>query len=516
MPEGPTPAEEVIDVLDRVGSPGTMAMAGPRFFGFVIGGSMPVTVAANWLATAWDQNTGLYNVTPTTAHLEEVALAWLVDLFGLPPETGGAFVTGATVANFSCLAAARRSVLLKAGWDVEADGMSGAPPVTVITGEEVHPTVVKALGLLGLGRRRAIRVPVDDQGRMRADALPPIEGPTIVCTQVGNVNTGAVDPVSTVCDVAHDAGAWVHVDGAFGLWAATSPEYAYLVDGVEKADSWATDAHKWLNTPYDCGLAFVRDAEMLRAAMALTAEYLPTDTPHRNPSDYAPELSRRARGVEVWAALRHLGRSGVAELIDRTCTHARRFAEGLTDAGFTVLNDVVLNQVLVSFGDPEATRRVITALQNDGTCWCGGTEWQGKTAMRISVSSWATTTYDVEMSIDAMIRAADQVAPPPARFRGDHGLANQSGEPRVDRVLEWYQNEPGDDFIGEELLDMSLAELKAIVRPASDDPDMLQSYEVETIEEVAELQKHVKHPIDLAAHTYFVAAYQPESGHDPD
>ena len=413
LPEGVTDPHEVLALLDEVGTPATMAMAGPRFFGFVIGGSLPVTLAANWLATAWDQNTGLYQPTPATSHTEIVALGWLLDLLRLPPESAGAFVTGATVANFTALAAARRAVLQQVGWDVDADGLAGAPPVGVVMGDEVHPTVIKSLGLLGLGRRRAVRVPVDDQGRMRADLLPPISGPTIVCTQVGNVNTGAFDPVSEVCDAAHAAGAWVHVDGAFGLWAAASPALAHLVEGVGEADSWATDAHKWLNVPYDCGLAFVRDGEQLRAAMALTAEYLPTDTPYRNPSDYAPELSRRARGVDVWAALRHLGRSGVADLVDRCCRHARRFADGLSDAGYEVLNDVVLNQVLVAFGTPDATRRVVAGVQEDGTCWCGGTEWQGRVAMRISVSSWATTDADVERSLDAMIRVARREVPSP-------------------------------------------------------------------------------------------------------
>jgi glutamate/tyrosine decarboxylase-like PLP-dependent enzyme len=415
LPDAPEAADRVIALLDEVGSPATMAMAGPRFFGFVIGGALPVTVAASWLATAWDQNSTLHQVTPATAVLEHVALRWLLDLLRLPADSEGAFVTGATVANFSALAAARGAVLKRAGWNVEADGMFGAPPITVIVGAEAHPTLLKSLGLLGLGRERVVRVPVDAQGRMRADALPSISGPTIVCVQAGNVNTGAFDPVAEVCRIAHAAGSWVHVDGAFGLWAAAAPSRAHLTAGIELADSWATDAHKWLNVPYDCGIAFVRDADALRAAMAITAEYLPTDTPYRNPSDHTPELSRRARGVEVWAALRQLGRAGVAELVERCCRHARRFAEGLADAGCEILNDVVLNQVLVSFGDAATTRRVIAAIQADGTCWCGGTEWQGRTAMRISVSSWATTDADVERSLDAMHRAAraEQLAAQP-------------------------------------------------------------------------------------------------------
>jgi glutamate/tyrosine decarboxylase-like PLP-dependent enzyme len=406
LPDGPADPQEVLRLLDEVGSPATIATAGRRFFGFVIGGSLPVTLAANWLAGAWDQNSALYHVTPATALLEEVALGWLVDVFGLPAGSGGAFVTGATVANFSALAAARHGVLERAGWDVEADGLFGAPPISVVVGEEAHPTLFKSLGMLGLGRNRVIKVPVDGQGRMRPEALPRLSGPTIVCVQAGNVNTGAFDPIREVCGKAHAAGAWVHVDGAFGLWAAVAPSRAHLVAGMEEADSWATDAHKWLNVPYDSGLAFVRDPEALRAAMAITAEYLPTLSEHRNPSDYTPELSRRARGVEVWAALRALGRSGLAEMIGRACRHARRFAEGLQAGGHRVLNEVVLNQVLVSFGDAATTERVIAELQADGTCWCGGTVWQGQTAMRISVSSWATTEEDVERCLETMLRIA--------------------------------------------------------------------------------------------------------------
>ena len=398
-------------MMDEIGSPATMAMAGPRFFGFVIGGSLPVTLAANWLASAWDQNSALYNVTPATARLEQVALRWLIELFGLPENCSGAFVTGATVANFTALAAARHAVLERAGWNVEADGLFGAPPITVVIGQEAHPTLIKSLGLLGLGRNRVMRVPVDGQGRMRVDALPALTGPAIVCVQAGNVNTGAFDPIGAICQQAHAEGAWVHVDGAFGLWAAVAPSFAHLADGMQQADSWATDAHKWLNVPYDSGLAFVRNASALPAAMAITADYLPTDSPYRNPADYTPELSRRARGVEVWAALRGLGRLGLAEMIERCCRHARRFADGLSAAGYAVLNDVVLNQVLVSFGDAETTQRVIAAIQADGTCWCGGTVWQGHTAMRISVSSWATTEDDVERSLKAMLRIAASIAP---------------------------------------------------------------------------------------------------------
>jgi glutamate/tyrosine decarboxylase-like PLP-dependent enzyme len=405
LTEEPTPPQQVIDLLDEVCSPATMAMAGPRFFGFVIGGSLPVTVAANWLAGAWDQNSGLFTPTPATAQLEQVALNWLLDLFKLPPACGGAFVTGATMANFSALGAARHALLKRAGWNVEADGLFGAPPITVIVGEEAHPTLFKSLGLLGLGRNRVVKVPVDAQGRLRADAIPSLSGPTIVCVQAGNVNTGACDPFPEICERAHAAGAWVHVDGAFGLWATTAPSTASLATGMDAADSWATDFHKWLNVPYDSGIALVRDAQALRAAMAITADYLPTSE-FRNPSDFTPELSRRARGVEVWAALRSLGKQGVAELVERNCRQARRFAAGLEAAGFKVLNDVVLNQVLVVFKDAATTNRVVSKIQTEGTCWCGGTVWQGQTAMRISVSSWATTDADVERSLEAMVRIA--------------------------------------------------------------------------------------------------------------
>ena len=408
MPEHPSPAEEILALLDSY-SAATMAMAGPRFFGFVIGGVLPASLAANWLAGAWDQNSALAGVTPLTAKLEDVALRWLRDVLGLPPETGVGFVTGATVANFTCLAAARHTVLAQAGWDVEADGMFGAPEVAVVVGEEAHPTLFKSLGLAGFGRNRVVRVPVDKQGRMRADVFPDLSGPTIVCLQAGNVNTGAFDPAPQIIPKAKAANAWVHVDGAFGLWAAAAPCKAHLMAGYADADSWATDAHKYLNTPYDSGLAFVRSPDLLQAAMAVSAAYLPSSS-IRDPANFTPELSRRARGIEVWAALHTLGRSGLADLVERTCRYAVRFAEGLRIAGYTILNEVVFNQVLVMFGDAERTRRVIAGIQQDGTCWCGGTTWQGHTAMRISVSSWATTDADVERSLQAMIRVAREQA----------------------------------------------------------------------------------------------------------
>jgi glutamate/tyrosine decarboxylase-like PLP-dependent enzyme len=407
LPDVPESDEAVIARLDEIGSPATVASAGGRYFGFVVGSSLPVTVAASLLASAWDQNAGIVALSPVAARLEEVAMRWLLDVLALPPTCAAGFVTCATQANFCALAAARHALLARQGWNVEADGLFGAPAIQVVVGEEVHVSVLKALMLLGLGRARVTRVPVDGQGRMRADRLPPMDDHTIVCIQAGNVNTGAFDPPAAIIQKAKSAGAWVHVDGAFGLWAAAAPARAHLVEGFADADSWATDAHKWLNVPYDSGVVFVRHPPHLRDAMTVTAPYLVRGS-HREPEDYAPEFSRRARGVEVWAALRALGRRGLADLIERTCRHATRFAEGLKRAGYEILNDVAINQVLVSFGAAETTRRVIANVQAEGTCWAGGTVWQGHTAMRISVSSWATTEDDVERSLAAIIREAEK------------------------------------------------------------------------------------------------------------
>ena len=400
----PCDPAQVIAQLDECGSPATVATTGPRYFGFVTGGSLPAAMAANMLAAAWDQNGALKIQSPVGAKLEDVARGWLVDLLGLPRDAGVGFVTGATMANFTALAAARHALLKRAGWDVEEQGLYGALEIRVVVGDEVHVSLTKALAMLGLGRARIAKVPVDDQGRMRAELLPPLDSMTLLCLQAGNVNSGAFDPAVEICAKAKQAGTWVHVDGAFGLWAAAAPGRAHLMEGYAAADSWATDCHKWLNVPYDSGLAFVRDAGDLRNAMALSAAYLHMSAADREPCLYTPEASRRARGIEVWAALRSLGRRGLAELIDRNCRLAARFAEGLRE--YEILNDVVLNQVLVSFGDPEKTRRVIREIQADGTCWCGGTEWHGRTAMRISISSWATTEADVDLSIEAIRRIA--------------------------------------------------------------------------------------------------------------
>jgi glutamate/tyrosine decarboxylase-like PLP-dependent enzyme len=408
LPVEPSPAQDVLALLDDYGSPATVASTGGRYFGFVTGGSLPAALAANWLAAAWDQNATLCVMSPGAARLEEIALRWLRELFGLRPECSCGFVTGATMANFTGLAAARHALLARAGWNVEDRGLFGAPELKVVAGAEVHVSLLKALSLAGFGKTRLTTVPVDGQGRMPADTLPALDDMTLVCIQAGNVNTGAFDPAAAICERAHKAGAWVHVDGAFGLWAAAAPTRAHLTAGVSEADSLATDCHKWLNVPYDCGLAFVQNSAHLRNAMTLNAAYLQTSEA-REPGQYTPEASRRARGVEVWAALRSLGRKGLAEMIERNCRQAATFAEGLRKAGFTILNDVVLNQVLVSFGSAAETQRIIEEVQKGGTCWCGGTQWQGHAAMRISVSSWATTEDDVQQSLEAIIRIARRV-----------------------------------------------------------------------------------------------------------
>lgn len=410
LPAEPSDPAETLALLDEMGSPATAASAGGRYFGFVIGGALPASLAANWLAGAWDQNAFSVVSSPAAAAVETTALRWLLDVLTLPSESGGGFVSGATMANFSGLAAARHALLARHGWDVEARGLFGAPPITVIVGDEVHVSQLKALSLLGLGRERVIRVPVDDQGRIRADALPALDASTIVCLQAGNVNSGAFDPAAEICARAREAGAWVHVDGAFGLWILANPVRAHLASGVSDADSWACDAHKWLNVPYDSGLVFCRHEEHLRAAMSVSAAYL-IDPNVRDPARYTPEMSRRARGIEVWAALRSLGRQGLADTIERTCRYAAHISDCIRAAGLEVLNDVVINQVLISFGDADRTRRVIAAMQSDGAIWAGGTEWHGCTALRISVSSWATTETDVQHCIAALIRAAKSVKP---------------------------------------------------------------------------------------------------------
>ncbi len=417
LPDEPQESRQVIADLARRAEPGLMATPGRRFFGFVIGGSLPAALAADWLTSTWDQNAALYAAAPAASVIEEVCGAWLTELLGLPEGTSVGFVTGGQMANFTALAAARHHVLKTAGWDVEANGLTAAPPMRVVVGEERHTTIDRALRFLGLGAASLRSVPVDGQGRMRPDALRAVLAesavPTILCAQAGNVNTGAIDPLRVICEIGHEYDAWVHVDGAFGMWAAASPTLRPLVDGMELADSWATDAHKWLNVPYDSGLVFCARSEAHQAAMGTHASYLVhSEGRERDQIDWNPEFSRRARGVPVYAAIRSLGRAGIAELIDRCCAHAGRFGKALAQTpGVEILNEIVLNQVLVRFLDPGGdhdarTRAVVEAVQEDGTCWLGGTTWQGKVAMRISVSNWSTTVDDVDRSVEAILRAA--------------------------------------------------------------------------------------------------------------
>jgi len=405
-------AATVLCDLAAVAEAGVTASAGPRYFGFVIGGSLPVALGADWLVSSWDQNPGIYATSPFSSVIEEVAARWVLELARLPATATVGFTTGCQMAHFTTLAAARHAVLARAGWDVEADGLAGAPPIDVVMGAEAHVTIHTALRYLGLGLKRAREVETDGEGRMVATslarALAGHRGPTIVCAQAGNVNTGAFDSLDEIATIAEQHGAWLHVDGAFGLWARASSRYEALARGAERADSWATDAHKWLNVPYDCGIAIVKDGAAHRAAMSVRAAYLEhAEHAERDELEYVPEFSRRGRATPVYAALRHLGRRGLAALIERCCVHAAAFAALLArEDGVEILNTVVLNQVLVRFGDSdEATRDVVTAVQRDGTCWLGGTTWHGRAAMRISVSNWSTSDADVRRSAAAIAAA---------------------------------------------------------------------------------------------------------------
>ena len=426
MPDAPSDPEGVIEALARDAEPGIIGSAGPRYFEFVVGGGVPAALAAYWLTSAWDQNAGLYALSPAAAVVEEVAATWLVDLFGFPEGSSVGFVTGATMANFTAIGAARHAVLERAGWNVEDDGLIGAPPVAVVVGDEAHVTIFASLQMIGLGRARVHRVAADEQGRMRPEALREtlagIDGPTIVCAQAGNVNTGAFDPMTSIVEaVREQPNAWLHVDGAFGLWAAAVPALRDRVAGLAGADSWTTDAHKWLNVPYDSGIVICRDAAAHHAAMTLGASYyVETAGGERDPYNWVPESSRRARGFAIYAALRSLGTVGLGDMIDGCCAIARRMADRLRAAeGVEILNDVVLNQVLVRFSPPgggdaaatdDYTRKVIAAVQADGTCWLGGTTWHGRAAMRISVSNWSTTEADADLSVEAILRCAKAVA----------------------------------------------------------------------------------------------------------
>ena len=419
LPSDPLDPVDVVDALARAAAPGIVATSGPRYFGFVTGGALPAAVAADWVAVIWDQPAGLYVLSPAASVVEEVAGGWLLDVLALPPEASVGFVTGCHMANFTALAAARHEMLRRAGWDVEADGLTGAPPLRVIVGDEVHVSVVAALRMLGVGSRQVVRVAADAQGRMRPEALEAalagVTGSAIVCAQAGNVNTGAFDPLDDIASIATRHGAWLHVDGAFGLWASASAAKRHHTRGVGRADSWATDAHKWLNVPYDSGLVFVANPAPHRAAMSMRAEYLIRDTSSasqaREPMDWTPEASRRARGFAVYAALRSLGRRGIEDLVDRCCRLAAAFADRLRrEPGVEILNEVVLNQVLVrvrpASGDADAaTRDALARVQAERVCWIGGTRWHGMEAMRISVSNWSTTEADVDRSVESIVRA---------------------------------------------------------------------------------------------------------------
>jgi glutamate/tyrosine decarboxylase-like PLP-dependent enzyme len=396
------PAAETLRRLDDAGSPATVTSTGANYFGFVTGGTLPVALGASWLAAAWDQNAALPAMSPIAARLHAVVREWLVDILGLPARSAVVFVTGATVANATGLAAGRDALLARQGWDVQGDGLFGAPPVTVVVGERAHSTLLKSLGLVGLGRRRVVVVPADDQGRMRADRLPDLRGPVLLCAQAGEVNTGAFDPFDTLADWVAERQGWMHVDGAFGLWAAADPVRRHLLSGVDRADSWATDGHKWLNVTYDCGIAAVRETADLARTFAASAEYLPAGTTFEA-MHHTPQSSQRARQVEVWAALRTLGRDGVARLVGGACEAAAALADRLRVGGAMILNEVALNQVLVRFDDGPMTVAVLDEVQADGRVWCGPTMWDGVPAMRVSVSSWRTTSVDAVAAADAIL-----------------------------------------------------------------------------------------------------------------
>ncbi|MFI8389049.1 pyridoxal phosphate-dependent decarboxylase family protein [Streptomyces sp. NPDC085540] len=414
LPDAPSTPADVVDLLATACEPGLTAFPSGRFYGFVIGGTEPAALAADWLVSAWDQNCVMRAVSPAYTAAEEIAGAWLLDLLGLPPDSAVGFTTGATMANFTCLAAARDTVLRRTGWNVARDGLVGGPPVRVVAGQDRHMSIDLALRYLGLGRPELVEA--DAQGRIDPGALRRTlaapgpstgPGPTIVILQAGDIHSGAFDPFRETVRAAREADAWVHVDGAFGLWAAASPDRAHLTDGCAGADSWATDAHKTLNVPYDCGLAIVRDPAALRSAMGERGDYL-IQHEHGDPVDKVPELSRRGRAFTVWAALRSLGRQGVADLVDRLCRHASAFAAGICEIeGATVLNDVVFTQVCAEFGDDERTDRVLARLLDEGAAWISGSTWHGRRVMRISVSNWSTTDEDVAHTLDAIRRASD-------------------------------------------------------------------------------------------------------------
>lgn len=404
MPSQPTDPRTVIKLLEEMGGPATVASTGGRFFGFVVGGAMPVSIAANWLASAWDQNAGSWILAPFAVEIEEVVATWMLDILDLPRDAAVGFVTGSTMGTFSALAAARSALLRKTGYDLKRKGLRNAPQIRIVMSEEIHPTNVAALGYLGFGIDEVETCPTDKQGRLIVDALPELDSQTIVIVQAGNINSGSFDDFETICNRARKVGAWVHVDGAFGLWARASGSKRYLTQGVELADSWTIDGHKWLNIPQDSAIYACRDPQAVDDVFGTTATYLMRDE-HRQPSNFVPELSRRARGIEFWAALRSLGKRGVEDLVDRNCSHAVRFAEGLSTAGYEILNDVVLNQVVFACAEEAETRSALERIQSSGVTWLGPTTWKGRYAMRISVSSWKTTKADVSESLAVMAQA---------------------------------------------------------------------------------------------------------------
>ncbi|WP_082114159.1 pyridoxal phosphate-dependent decarboxylase family protein [Kiloniella litopenaei] len=407
FPEKGHDPNDILKQLDEVGSPATVASTGSRYFGFVVGGSLPVTVGANWMATAWDQVASSAVTSPVADKIEKVTSGWLLEVLDLPRESVVGYVTGATMATFTALAAARHKILKKKGWNVEEDGLFGAPEIKVIVSDEVHVTVLKALSMLGLGKSRVIEVPTDANGALDIRKVPVLDDSTIVCTQAGNVNSGAFDPIGEICNRAQAANAWVHVDGAFGLWARSASSKAYLAEGIEKADSWTADGHKWLNTPYDGGIVICRDEDALYGAMSVSAAYLKEKSGASQ--SYIPEFSKRARGIDVWAALKFLGRDGLDDLITSRCDLAQHFAKGLEAMGLNVLNHVVLNQIVVSWDSAEKTGALIKAVQEDGTCWFGPTVWKGHNAFRLSVSSWKITQRDIDLSLKAIENAMKEI-----------------------------------------------------------------------------------------------------------
>ena len=404
IPEHPQSATDILKLLDEIGSPATVAQTGGRYFGFVNGSAVPIALAVRWLSDVWNQNSALYVMSPTVARLEQVCEGWLRELFRLPSETVAGFVSGTSIATLCGLAAGRYALLKNLGWDVNANGLFGAPPIRIVVSQQAHASVFKALALLGLGNKSLELIPADPEGRINSACLPPLDLKTLIILQAGNVNSGAFDDFEQVCNLAHAAGAWVHIDGAFGLWAAASPQKRGLTKGIEKANSWSVDGHKTLNSSYDCGIVMCKDRDILTASMQATGAYFQYSDSRDNML-YTPDMSRRSRAVELWATLRFLGRSGIAELVDGLCQQATQFADQLAQNGFQVLNEVVFNQVLVACDTPDETNAVLAGIQASGECWCGGTTWQGKPAIRISVCSWATTSVDVDRSVRAFIDA---------------------------------------------------------------------------------------------------------------